>query len=279
VLEDGSRQLGGTALYSGLQAARLGLRTLIVTRGSPREIDEGLGALASELDLRIEPAAQTTTLSTHGTGAGRGQRMLAWAGTIEEPRDGRGTEILHLAPVARELRFDWDPEGGLVGITPQGLVRRWSGIGAPLTLSPSPPAALRLVRRAGAIVLSELELEACGKLVQSGLREGAVVAVTASERPVSLLSGTAPAQSIDVPPLGDPRDETGVGEDLGAGDVFAAALFVSLAGGSPPAAAVGFAAAAAAVRMRGGGPGPAAVGDRAAIERVADELAQGAGGV
>ena len=33
VLDDGSRRAGGTAFYSALQAARLGRRALIVTRG------------------------------------------------------------------------------------------------------------------------------------------------------------------------------------------------------------------------------------------------------
>ena len=35
VLPDGSRRAGGAAFYSALQAARLGLRTLVITRGRP----------------------------------------------------------------------------------------------------------------------------------------------------------------------------------------------------------------------------------------------------
>jgi sugar/nucleoside kinase (ribokinase family) len=54
-------------------------------------------------------------------------------------------------------------------------------------------------------------------------------------------------------------------EDLGAGDVYAAALFVALAEGREPYDAAAFAGAAAAVRMMGRGVG--AIGDRAAIER------------
>jgi sugar/nucleoside kinase (ribokinase family) len=74
---------------------------------------------------------------------------------------------------------------------------------------------------------------------------------------------------VDVPALECPL------EDLGAGDVFAAALFVSLAGGSAPEAAARFAMAAAAVRMSGRGAG--AVGDRVMIERrlAAGEPARG----
>jgi hypothetical protein len=40
VMPDGSRQPGGTAFYSALQASRLGLRTLILTRGVTSEIEQ-----------------------------------------------------------------------------------------------------------------------------------------------------------------------------------------------------------------------------------------------
>jgi sugar/nucleoside kinase (ribokinase family) len=53
-------------------------------------------------------------------------------------------------------------------------------------------------------------------------------------------------------------------DDVGAGDVFAAAFFIELADGAPAAAAAAFANAAAAVRIAG--DGPEAIGDRAAIE-------------
>jgi sugar/nucleoside kinase (ribokinase family) len=53
-------------------------------------------------------------------------------------------------------------------------------------------------------------------------------------------------------------------EDLGAGDVFATALFVALRDGVEPVAAANFGQAAACLRL--GGVGPAAVADRAAIE-------------
>jgi sugar/nucleoside kinase (ribokinase family) len=63
---------------------------------------------------------------------------------------------------------------------------------------------------------------------------------------------------VEVPHLDRP------GDDIGAGDVFAAAFFIALAEGRPPALAADFANAAAAVRMSGAGA--RAIGDRAAIE-------------
>ena len=108
VLADGSRRPGGGAFYSGLQAARLGQRTLVVTRGVPGEIEALLAPFASELTLHIVPAPRTTTLESNA--GARAQRLLAWAGPIEAPRE-LDTEILHLAPVAREcvtiLKGNW----------------------------------------------------------------------------------------------------------------------------------------------------------------------------
>src|SRR5580704_16608227 len=78
-------QAGGGAFYSALQAARLGLRTLIVTQGVPHEIHALLEPFSDELELRVIPAKHTTTLSTRGSGAQRSQRLLAWAGPIAEP--------------------------------------------------------------------------------------------------------------------------------------------------------------------------------------------------
>jgi hypothetical protein len=115
---------GGSAFYSALQAARLGLRTLILTQGVAEEIEELLAPYREEFELRVIPAEHTTTLSTRWMGASRTQRLLAWAGPIVEPIV-LDTAILHIAPVARETPVSWDGQADFVGVTPQGLVRRW----------------------------------------------------------------------------------------------------------------------------------------------------------
>jgi sugar/nucleoside kinase (ribokinase family) len=60
-----------------------------------------------------------------------------------------------------------------------------------------------------------------------------------------------------------------VRDDLGAGDVFAAAFFVALAEGADPLVATSFANAAAAARIAG--VGPSAIATRAQIEAFAAE--------
>jgi sugar/nucleoside kinase (ribokinase family) len=285
---DGSRRPGGTAFYSALQAARLGLRTLILTRGVRDEIETLLAPYRDELDLEVIPAEHTTTLQTAGEGHERRQRLLAWAGPIAwaeptagaEPTSGArlttgtrpaagarpiaeplplDTAILHLAPVARETprgRFNaHQPRAELVGLTPQGLVREWDATGK-ITLGALRPELLP--KRCDVWVLSERERECCAAPAARAVAEGTVMAVTAGAHPTELQLPGGELLRVPASPIAAPVD------DLGAGDVFAAAFFIALREGHAPAGAAAFAGAAAAVRIAGAGPG--AIGDRRAIE-------------
>ncbi len=258
VFANGSRRAGGTAFYSALQAARLGLRTLILTRGVPAEIEALLEPHREELDLQVLPAEHTTTLQTVGEGLERHQRLLAWAGPFEEPIEV-DTAILHLAPVARETPrgcFDaHPPRAEFVGLTPQGLVREWDAAGE-IALVPLRPELAP--ERCDAWVLSERERECCTESAARAAAAGAVVAVTAGAHPTELDLPDGTLMHVPVPPIVAPVD------DLGAGDVFAAALFIALREGLPPARAAAFANAAAAVRIAGAGPD--AIGGRRSIE-------------
>ncbi len=258
VMADGSRRPGGTAFYSALQAARLGRRARIITRGAAHEIEELIAPYRGELELEILPAEQTTTFETSGHGCARRQRMLAWAGPLEEDLM-IDSAIMHLAPVARETPSRWRGRAGFVGLTAQGLVRRWAAEDGEISLAaPSRAAAERVAHGCDAIVLSRHERASCAGLLSAARTAGAVIAVTAGAAPNTILLPDGRILEVQVPAVEHPCD------DLGAGDVFAAAFFVSLADGAPAARAAVFANAAAAVRMRG--PGVEAIGARAAIE-------------
>jgi hypothetical protein len=290
---DGSRRPGGSAFYSALQAARLGARTLIVTQGAPAEIEELLAPYLHELELQVLPAPRTTTLQTDDRGGERRQRVLAWAGPMTAPALAAG--ILHLAPVARELEGQGQARADFVGLTLQGLVRRWGEDGTISLQAPGGRSAgepegeapatgveertLGELTRCDAVVLSEHERASARWLLREAAAAGATIAVTAGAGPITVLPAAAgaareardslPAERpqtpdregevrVDATPVADPR------EDIGAGDVFAAAFFVALHEGCAAADAAAFAGAAAAVRLEGAGPG--AIGDRAAIE-------------
>jgi sugar/nucleoside kinase (ribokinase family) len=257
VLEDGTRRPGGGAFYSALQAARLGERTLILTKGEPAELEELLAPYRSEFELRVLPARHTTTLATSGIGAQRRQRVLAWAGAITEALEV-DTSILHLAAVARETPIRWSGRADFVGLTPQGLVREWGKDGE-VRLGQLDPRALP--QRFDALVLSDRERDWCGPLFAThgpSVTDGAI-AVTAGAAPTEILLPGGTVERVPVAPRTAPRD------DLGAGDVFAAAFFIALREGRDPAEAASSGHAAAAVRIAG--IGAAAVGDAQAIAR------------
>jgi hypothetical protein len=255
VLDDASRRAGGTAFYSALQAARLGQRTLILTQGVPSEIDALLAPYRDELELIVLPAAATTTLRTAGSGAERSQKLLAWAGPITRELE-LDTSILHLAPVARESPSRWRGQAAFVGLTPQGLARQWGQIGSRIAHAQPDAAAGALAKRCDALVVSESERACCAELIAAAGTGGALVAVTDGDAPLTIL---APAvQRLPVPALPETVD------DIGAGDVFAAAFFIALSEALSPLEAARFASAAAAVRMCGAGAD--AIGGRGAIE-------------
>lgn len=266
-MADGSSRAGGSAFYSALQAARLGQRVLVITQGVAAEIEQLLEPYRAELEVEIFPAAQTTTLQTAGEGPTRTQRMRAWAGPIEQDVT-LDTSILHLAPVARETPARWQGRADFIALTPQGLVRAWAGRGGeirPMALDPS-----LLPERCDAIVFNETERESCAWLLDAGGvsdsiqhrrvggARGAVVAITDAAAATTLHLRTGGRVRVEVPAIDRFVD------DVGAGDVFAAAFFVALRDGRPPQAAAAFANAAAAVRISG--PGASAIGDRMAIE-------------
>jgi hypothetical protein len=248
-------QPGGGAFYSALQAARLGLRTLIVTKGAPAEMELLLAPYRKELDAIVLPSEHTTTLLTRGSGPARRQWVRAWAGPIDEPLQVRGS-IVHFAPVACEIPAQTRVHAAFVGLTPQGLVRAWGEDGL-ISLVPLDPRLLPAHLHAA--VLSEAERASCAPLLErNGPPSEALVAITAGSAPIELRVPGSDVASVLPIQVEHPR------EDLGAGDVFAAALFVALWRGHSALDATRCASAAAALRMLG--KGPASVGDAEAIE-------------
>lgn len=252
--EGSGAQPGGGAFYSALQAARLGLRTLIVTQGVPGQIEELLLPYSNELDLYVIPAQHTTTLATTGSGPSRSQRVLAWAGPIVEPLELDGS-IVHLAAVARETPTTWSGATEFVGLTPQGLLREWQ-TSQTTSLVALPPAAIPA--RFDAAVIGERERDCCDALFEAARHNDAPIAVTAGPKPTTVYTvGEESLVQAAVPSTATVRD------DLGAGDVFAAAFFVSLFESMTAADAAAFGNAAATFRVKG--VGADAVGGRAQI--------------
>ena len=247
--DDGREALGGAALYGGLLYARAGLETAVITAGDPDELADRMGVLADELDVLVHPAPSLTTFGLSGSGAGRVLRVLERAPDVPVVDVEAG--IVHLGPVAAEIGPEWSHQDGLVGLTPQGLIRRWGEDGF-----------IHLYRRpgleefrVGAVVMDEQEAT-CAPVLADSWRNGAVVAITRGDGPASVRRGD---EHLEAPAL-----EVRAVDDTGAGDVFAAALLVALSEDSTLPDAVRFAHAAAGLHVEGLGPGT--VPTRAAVE-------------
>jgi len=181
--------------------------------------------------------------------------VLAWAGAVGEDIAVESS-ILHLAPVVRETPGRWRGRADFVGLTPQGLLRRWEEPAGEIVASSPEPQ--RIPAHCDAVVLSEQERVGCTGLIAAARSAGGVVAITAGPSPTTLMLADGRALAVPVPSVREPLD------DVGAGDVFAAAFFVALREGRAPRRAAEFANAAATLRIEG--TGAQAIAGRATIE-------------
>jgi sugar/nucleoside kinase (ribokinase family) len=253
VQPDGSFLPGGTVLYGALTAARMGMRTAVLTAGDPAALVPALAPFRDAFAIHILPAPATTIFENIPTPQGRRQTLHGWAGAIlpeSLPAAWRHATILHLGPIANELPPEaWadalgTTNGRLTLATPQGWLRRWDALPSPIRHAPlALPDAL--LDRLGAMVISTEERDVAEAAVRRVAVRG-LGAITDGPHGVDILRGGAtthvPTFAVTV------RDETG------AGDVFAAAWAVQMARGESPEAAARVACAAASLSITAPGP-------------------------
>jgi len=225
---------GGTVTYAGLTARNLGCRVGIVTSHGP-ELE--IGGLLSGVEIRVIPSDQTTTFENIYHGQRRQQYVRAVAAPINSeaiPGPWRHAPIVHLAPLTNELSpdiIDVFDEEALIGVTPQGWMRRWDESGR---VSPKPwEHAERILTRADVLVFSEedvLHIEDAIPLFASMAR---IMVVTHGIGGATLY--------LDGRPYHYPAFEANEVDPTGAGDVFAAAFLVHLWRSNDPHAATHFA--------------------------------------
>ena len=252
--EDRTREgprLGGAAAFAGLLAHRFGAPTTILTAA-----DAAFPFLDALAGIRILclPSGDRTRFENHYlTDGARRQRILGRAAEIPESALRRtvaalppGSAVLY-APVARELGGSGtlprpSGEGSFAAAAPQGLLRRWDAEGRVAVSRPD-----GLADRLAALDLVSL---AEAELAEATPLPVPLLAITRGRRGALLRRPGLPDEAV--PPA--PAAET---DPTGAGDVFAAALFVSLWRGLPLGRAAGLAAAADAISVES--PGTAGV--------------------
>jgi hypothetical protein len=218
VTPTGSR-LGGTAAFAALTARAFGLRAGIVT-----SVGEGtsLEPLKGIPILKV-PSQHSTTFENTRTPEGRKQVIRHVAAGIELenlPEVWRNAAIVHLGPVAQEI----SPESAsvfpasLLGITPQGWMRTWGDDGAVRYCAWD--SAPLLLPRAGAVVISREDVGGDEDIIHALAQQTRVLAVTEGGGG-SVLYWNGDSRRFRAPTVNEV-------DDVGAGDVFAAALFIRL---------------------------------------------------
>ena len=209
--------LGGTATYAALTARSLGQRVGVLTSAAfePALIDVLHGVQVARV-----PAVDTTRFVNSYQGKEREQHIEARAEPLEAEQvlpEWRSTPIVHLGPIAQELRteiVEAFPDA-LIGVTPQGWMRAWDESGL---VRPIPWAdAERVLARADVVVLSEQDVDH-PSVIDRYAELGRLLVVTRGERGASIhMDGQW--QHFAAFKSGRQVDPTG------AGDVFAAAFF------------------------------------------------------
>jgi sugar/nucleoside kinase (ribokinase family) len=245
--------LGGTVLYAALTAARYGARVAILTRANldalPEAQRELLSSLTADFEVVVQSSHATTTFTNSDAGGRRSQSIHSWAGEIDLnglPPLWRSPGVMHLAPVAQEI----DPRQvhrlspSLLGCTPQGWMREWKRTRdghvriEQLRLPPE------LVSRIDAIVVSSEESVAAREVIAAVGQRG-LSAVTRGAQGADVIDR---GRRIEVRPY-----PVRAVDSVGAGDVFAGALFAARGNREGVVSSTRYAAAASALKVTGHG--------------------------
>jgi len=215
ITPDGPR-LGGTAAFAGLTSQALGLRVGVVTAwGGEVSLD-----LLNGIKVQSIPAEYSTSFENIYSNEGRIQYIHHNAPDITSiniPEVWMHTPIVHIGPIAGEGKslVNGNFRTSLVGLTPQGWLRKWDGAGR--VGNGEWPEAREMLAKAGAAVLSIEDVGGDEDQIEAMAIECRVLAVT--EGPAGArLYWNGDLRRFRAPLL-DEVDATG------AGDIFAAAFF------------------------------------------------------
>jgi len=234
VWRDGRVTPGGTAWFAAL-AARCQVDNVAIFTAAADSYDVKrhlpgiyVRRLASPVTTRFEniytPAGRVQYTQPSPIGLTPAD-LTAWL---------RQSRIVHLAPVCDEVSPDFVdafPPDVFIGVTPQGWLRRWDESGR---VYPKPwEAAPRVLKRANAVVISVDDIAGDWPLALTWAAQANLFVVTEGADGCTLFWQGKPYR---IPaPVVEEIDPTG------AGDIFAATLFVALWRKLDPIAACTFA--------------------------------------
>lgn len=264
VLPEGGFGLGGTVSYAATTAHRMGCRVGVITSTGP-ELD--VSKVLPFAQVVCQRADSTTVFENIYHDGERQQILHQRAGVLEcelIPSTWRQAPIVHLGPLDQEIDegiFHCFDEHVLIGVTPQGFLRRWDKEGKVSFTEWRPPEAV--LKRINVLVLSEQDVPDPEGLVRDWGQLIEFIVVTRAERGATVYhSGqhchheARPARQVD---------------PTGAGDVFAAAYMIRLLETGDPCEAANFANVVASFSIEG--PGVRGIPLRSQAEAYLDEVA------
>jgi sugar/nucleoside kinase (ribokinase family) len=217
---DHGYRIGGTATFSALMAHRLGYTVGILTSVAP---DVDLSPLPADISIARRPSNVSTTFENLYHDGHRRQFTRSQAGLLtcsDVPQAWRTAAIVHLGPIAQEVDMaiaDCFPNA-LLGLTPQGWMRRWDERGLVSPARWNPPDAL--LDRADAVILSQEDVGGDREQVRSLAARTRLLVLTAGWKGATVYHG-GQVRSFPAPKVRE-IDPTG------AGDIFAAAYLTAL---------------------------------------------------
>jgi sugar/nucleoside kinase (ribokinase family) len=256
LLPDGTTIPGGTALYAARTAQRLGRQPGIVSAQATLPAD-----WPSSVPVATVSHSSAPIFENRYTPNGRIQFLhgdaLPLAAT-DIPTAWRTPAIVHLGPILAETPLtlvDAFPEA-LIGMTPQGMMRRWQKpFPSQIVYIPFDPAPA-LLKKVDILVMSIEDVHGDRSVAERYAQHCGIVALTYGAKGADIFIDGSP---IHIPAY--PADEV---DPTGAGDVFAAALLVRYQETRDAVVAAYFAAVVAAASVEG--LGISAIPDRLTIE-------------
>ncbi len=251
-------RLGGTVSYAAVTARRLGHRPGMLTRASGEGLQlapgtEGAEVIVASPDgvldgiaIRLLPSAVSTTFTNIYHGSERTQLIEAWADPIwpdELPAAWAAAPVVLLGPVAREIPPAWANvfPHALVGVTPQGWMRRWDARGH---VSPAPWENMAdFLPHADVIILSREDVGGDDAFLADLSCRAKLLVVTDGWHGATVYRC---GERFPIPP----RPTVQV-DPTGAGDVFATAFLLRMAETGDPLAAARFANIVASMSVEG----------------------------
>ncbi len=221
---------GGTVTFSGRVAQALGCHTAVLTSARP---DYDLTPFMAGIEVSVIPSEEDSIFDNIYQGNNRIQVVHGVSGKIgmpDLPAAWQNPAIVHLGPLTNEV----DPEfvnafpDSLVGITPQGWMRRWGDDGR--IYARSFAAEQMILEAATATVISEEDL-LDDTMLERYIEWANILVMTQNYAGCTVFFNGGVHQV--------PAPQIELVEPTGAGDIFAGAFFVQLwrNGGDPIQAA------------------------------------------